>query len=135
MDLSTSMRLAAAGMKTQSARMRVVSENLANAKSTAETPGGEGYRRQVLTFGNRFDRALGAEMVEVTRRGVDQSPMDRRYEPSHPAADGEGYVLYPNVNPLIELMDMREAQRSFEANLSGMQQARSMLQRLIDVLR
>ncbi|MCB1882816.1 MAG: flagellar basal body rod protein FlgC [Geminicoccaceae bacterium] len=135
MDLSASMRIAASGMKAQSARMRVVSENLANAESTAEAPGGEGYRRKTLTFKGELDRETQAELVEVRRYDVDKSPMDRRFEPNHPAADGEGYVLYPNVNPLVELMDMREAQRSYEANLSAMQQARSMLQKLIDVLR
>ena len=135
MDLSASMRIATSGMKAQSARMRVVSENLANAESTAEVAGGEGYRRKTLTFKGALDREIQAELVEVKRYDVDHSPMDRRYEPNHPAADGEGYVLYPNVNPLVELMDMREAQRSYEANLSAMQQARTMLQRLIDVLR
>ncbi len=135
MDLETSMRIAAAGMQAQSARLRVTSENLANAQSTALTPGGDPYRRKTVSFANELDRATGARLVGVRRYGTDPAAFERRFEPSHPAADATGYVLYPNVNPLIELMDMREAQRSFEANLMALQQARGMLQRTLDLLR
>ena len=129
------MRIAAAGMKVQSARMRVTSENLANAQSTATEPGGDAYRRKTISFTNRLERALGAELVEIERYGRDASALPLRYEPTHPAADETGHVSYPNVNPLIEIMDMREAQRSYEANLSTMRQARGMLQRMLEVLR
>lgn len=135
MNLETSLKIAAAGMHAQSARLRVTSENLANAQSTALTPGGDPYRRKTISFANALDRASGAELVQVRRYGQDRAPFDLRFEPSHPAANEAGYVSYPNVNPLVELMDMREAQRSFEANLTAMQQARGMLQKTLDLLR
>ncbi len=135
MDLETSLKIAAAGMHAQSARLRVTAENLANARSTGETPGDDPYRRKTISFANALDRATGAELVEVRRYGRDTAPFEQRFEPSHPAANDKGYVSYPNVNPLIELMDMREAQRSFEANLAARQQARGMLQRTLDLLR
>jgi flagellar basal-body rod protein FlgC len=135
MDLETSMRIAASGMKAQSARMRVTAENLANAQSTATAPGQDPYRRRTISFVNRLARERGAELVEVGRQGVDRSDFQLRYEPGHPAADERGYVKLPNVNPLIELMDMREAQRSYEANLNAQAQARSMLQKTLDLLR
>lgn len=135
MNLETSLKIAASGMHAQSSRLRVTAENLANARSTALTPGGDPYRRKTISFKNALDRASGAELVEIRRYGKDMAPFEPRFEPSHPAADGAGYVRYPNVNPLVELMDMREAQRSFEANLTAMQQARGMLQRTLDLLR
>lgn len=135
MDLERSMRIAASGMKAQSARLRVTAENLANAESTSRTPGGDPYRRKTISFADRLDRALGAELVEVDRYGVDNTAFPLRYDPSHPAADEKGYVKEPNVNPLVELMDMREAQRSYEANLNAQQQARAMLQKTLDLLR
>lgn len=135
MDLGQAMQVAAAGMKVQGARMRLVAQNLANAESTAAAPGGEPYRRQTITFANALDRALGTELVAVAKTGVDRSQLPLRHEPGHPAADADGYVLMPNVNPLLELMDMREAQRSFEANLNAMSLARSMIQRTLDLLR
>ena len=135
MDLETSLKIAAAGMHAQSARLRVTAENLANARSTGETPGDDPYRRKTISFANALDRATGAELVEVRRYGQDTAPFEHRFEPSHPAANDKGYVSYPNVNPLVELMDMREAQRSFEANLTALQQARGMLQRTLDLLR
>ncbi len=135
MNLETSLKISAAGMHAQSARLRVTSENLANAQSTAQTPDGEPYRRKTISFANALDRATGAELVQVRRYGQDRSPFELRFEPSHPAANDQGYVEYPNVSPLVELMDMREAQRSFEANLTAMQQAKGMLQRTLDLLR
>lgn len=135
MDLERSMRIAASGMKAQSARLRVTAENLANAESTSRTPGGDPYRRKTISFADRLDRQLGAELVEVDRYGVDSSAFPQRYDPAHPAADEKGYVKEPNVNPLVELMDMREAQRSYEANLNAQQQARAMLQKTLDLLR
>lgn len=135
MDLAASLKIAAAGMKVQSARMRVTSENLANAQSTANEPGGEAYRRKTIQFEETLDRELGINLVDVKRYGIDRSDLPKRFEPAHRAADENGFVSYPNVNPILELMDMREAQRSFEANLTAMRQARGMLQRMLDVLR
>lgn len=135
MDLHASIKIAAAGMQVQSARMRVTSENLANAQSTAQEPGGEAYRRKTIEFDQHLNRQTGLETVGVKRYGIDRSEQPKRFEPDHPAADVDGFVAYPNVNPLLELMDMREAQRSFEANLTAMGQARGMLQRMIEQLR
>lgn len=135
MDLTDAMHVAASGMKVQGARMRLVAQNLANADSTALRPGGQPYRRQTITFANEMDRELGVERVEVARIGVDRSAFPLRYEPGHPAADADGYVLMPNVDPLLEMMDIREAQRSFEANLNALTLARSMVQRTLDLLR
>ena len=135
MDLNSAMTIAAAGMKVQSARLRVTAENLANAESTAQAPGGDPFRRKTISFANRHDSAQGLDLVDVQRVGVDRSDFPLRYQPGHPAADAQGYVKYPNVNPLIELTDMREAQRSYEANLNAMQLARSMIGRTLDILR
>jgi flagellar basal-body rod protein FlgC len=135
MDLDIAMRVASAGMKLQAARLRVVSENLANAESTAREPGGEPYRRKLLEVAARRDRETGAVLATVRRYGVDRGELPVRHLPGHPAADAAGYVRFPNVNPLIELADMREAQRSYEANLNAMHMARSMLQRTLDILR
>jgi flagellar basal-body rod protein FlgC len=135
MDLVQAMQVAAAGMKVQGARMRLVAQNLANAESTAQAPGGQPYRRQTITFESALDRELEVELVRVARTGVDGAPFPLRFDPGHPAADADGYVLTPNVNPLLEMMDLREAQRSFEANLNALTLARSMVQRTLDLLR
>jgi flagellar basal-body rod protein FlgC len=115
--------------------MRVVAENLANANSTATTPGADPYRRRVPTFQSRFDRELGAQTVQLGRVEQDRSDFQLRLEPGHPAANAEGYVRYPNVNSLVETMDMREAQRSYEANLNVIGATRRMIQRTLDILR
>ncbi|HEX6121049.1 MAG TPA: flagellar basal body rod protein FlgC [Dongiaceae bacterium] len=135
MDLMESLMISAAGMKVQGERLRVVAENLANADSVAEVPGGDPYRRKVITFRNALDKQLGLETVQVSKVGVDQSDFRVKYEPGNPAADGKGYVKLPNVNSLIEMTDMREAQRSYEANLRAIEVARNMLQRTIDLIR
>jgi len=134
-DLSIAMRISASGMQAQSYRMRTVAENLANADSTARAPDGEPYRRRVVSFRNELDRAVGARLVRVDRVTQDRSEFRRRLDPQHPAADAEGYVQLPNVNPLIEMMDMRQAQLGFEANVSMIEIARNMVQRTIDILR
>ena len=134
-DLSKSMNISAAGMKAQGMRLRIISENIANAGSTALTPNGEPYRRKLVTFGATLNRELGTELVEVQKVSRDPSDFGLRYQPGHPAADASGYVKTANVNTLIEMTDMREAQRSYEANLRVMQAARTMLQRTIDLLR
>ena len=135
MDLMQSLMISAAGMKVQGERLRVVAENLANADSVAEVPGGDPYRRKVITFRNALDKPLGLETVQVSKVGVDQSDFRMKYEPGNPAADAKGYVKLPNVNSLIEMTDMREAQRSYEANLRAIEVARNMLQRTIDLIR
>ncbi|MGE3289991.1 MAG: flagellar basal body rod protein FlgC [Geminicoccaceae bacterium] len=135
MDLSSAMTIAAAGMRAQSARLQVTAENLANAETTGLVPGGDPFRRHTVSFAERHDRTSGLDLVGVGRFGEDAAPFELRHEPGHPAADANGYVKYPNVNPLIELVDMREAQRSYEANLNALQLARSMIGRTLDLLR
>ena len=135
MDLFKAMAVSASGMKVQGARLKVIAENLANANTTAETPGDLPYRRKVITFQNALDRQMGVETVRVAKIDVDKKDFERRYDPSHPSADADGYVLLPNVSSIIEAMDMREAQRSYEANLSAIDSARQMLTRTIDILR
>jgi flagellar basal-body rod protein FlgC len=134
-DLSLAMRISSSGMEAQSFRMRTVAENLANADSTARTADGDPYRRRVVSFRNVLDRSLGTSVVRVDRVVPDRSEFRQRFDPQHPAANPEGYVQLPNVNPLIEVMDMRQAQRSYEANLSMIEVARGMVQRTIDILR
>lgn len=135
MDLLASMKIAAAGLKAQSGRMRVISENLANSNSTAKEPGGDPYRRRIPTFKQAVDRELGIKTVTSGRIMLDRSEFDKRYEPGHPAADAQGYVKLPNVNALVEGMDMREAQRSYQANLNVISATRRMLARTLDILR
>ncbi len=129
------LQIAAAGMRAQSARMRIIAENVANASSTGQAPGEDPYRRQVPVFESVLDRELGAERVMMTRAAPDRSAFEQRYEPGHPAANEEGYVMYPNVQTLIELMDMRAAQRAYEANLNMVENARAMTMRTLDLLR
>jgi len=135
MDILKAMKLASAGMHVQSTRMRVVAENLANADTRPERPGDAPYRRKVITFKNTLDRALGIDRVRVDRISADRTDFEKKYDPGHPAADEKGYVQVPNVKTMIEMMDMKEAQRSFEANLTVIQAAKSMLQKTIDLLR
>lgn len=134
-DLFKAMSVSASGMKAQGTRIKVIAENLANANTTAETPGDLPYRRKVVMFKNELDRALETDTVRVAKVDVDKSDFERRYDPSHPSADADGYVLLPNVNTLVESMDMREAQRTYEANLTVIEASRMMLSRTLDVLR
>ena len=135
MDFLKSIGIAASGLKTQAGRMRVISENIANADSTAQTPGGDPYRRKVPTFVSELDRTLDAQVLTLGRIRQDPSQFKVKYEPGHPAADASGNVKYPNVNSLIEMTDMREAQRSYEANLNVVSATRRMIQRTLDILR
>ena len=135
MDFLKTLMVSAAGLKVQSGRMRVIAENVANADSTASTPGGDPYRRKVPTVDSAFDRELGAEIVKLGRVERDNSEFEMRYEPGHPAADPRGMVKYPNVTPLVEMMDMRDAQRTYEANLNVVSSTRQMIQRTVDLLR
>lgn len=134
-ELQKSSQIAISGMKAQSERLRVISENMANVDSTAQTPDGTPYRRKVVTFKNELDKANDINKVKVSKVTTDKSEFQRRYDPKHPAADKDGYILAPNVNPLIEMMDMREAERSYEANLSVITSSRQMLTKTIDLLR
>lgn len=134
-DFLSSLKIAATGLHAQSARMRVIAENLANADSAGKTPGEDPYRRKIPTFKAVMDTELGATKVEIGRIAYDQSDFTSRFEPGHPAADATGYVRYPNVNSLIETMDMREAQRSYEANLNVVTVTRQMLGSTLDILR
>ncbi len=135
MDLFKSIVVAASGLRAQSGRMKVVSENLANADSTSDKAGVDPYKRKIPTFQGRLDRELDVKTVELGRVRKDQSPFRSKFDPGHPAADTSGNVKMPNVNSLIETMDMREAQRSYEANLNVITSARRMIQRTIDILR
>jgi flagellar basal-body rod protein FlgC len=129
------MGIATSGLRAQAGRMRVISENIANADSTGSSPGADPYRRKVPTFTSQLDRALDAKTVGLGRVVPDTSNFRTKYEPSNPAADQNGYVKYPNVNPLIEMTDMREAQRSYEANLNLIGATRRMIQRTLDILK
>src|SRR5689334_4558944 len=134
-DLKISSTIASHGMKAQATRLRVISENLANADSTAEKPGMEPYRRKLVTFRNQLDRALEADTVKVRKITNDQSKLQSKYDPTHPRADEKGYVLVPNVNPLVEMMDMREAQRSYEANMNVISTSRQMVAKTLELLK
>lgn len=135
-DILNAIKISAHGMQTQGARIRVVSENIANADTTGLTPGSDPYRRQTISFKNEMDRNLGIRLVDVEKIGVDsKTPFGTKYIPDHPAADESGYVKVPNVNTMMEMMDAREAQRSYEANLGMVEQARAMISRTIDLLR
>lgn len=134
-DILSTLRISGSGMKAQSYRLRVISQNIANADSLPQQPGQQPYRRKIITFKNELDRATGLDEVAVNRVSVDRSPFGKKYDPTHPAADAQGYVQTPNVNILVETMDMREAQRSYEANLSVIKSSKSMLMQTIDVLR
>ena len=134
-DFLSSLRIAATGLHAQNARMRIIAENLANADSTGKTPEEDPYRRRIPTFEAVMDAEVGGNIVEIGKIALDQSDFVSRYEPGHPAADARGYVRYPNVNSLVETMDMRSAQRSYEANLNVVTVTRSMLGRTLDILR
>jgi len=134
-DFLSSLKISASGLHAQSARMRVIAENIANADSAARSPDEDPYRRKIPTFRAEFDRELGGYEVKIGRMAKDMSDFETRYEPGHPAADAKGYVRYPNVNSLIEQMDMREAQRTYEANLNVVSVTRQMVGRTLDILR
>ena len=135
MDFLKTMSIAASGLRAQAGRMRIISENIANADSTPTAPGANPYRRKVPVFVSELDRTLDARMVELGRTRTDNSDFRLKYEPGHPSADRNGNVKYPNVNPLVEMTDMREAQRSYEANVNVIGATRRMIQRTIDILK
>lgn len=135
MDLIDVMHVSAAGMKAQSDRLKVVSQNIANAESIGTRKGDEPYRRQTISFKEELDRDLGVSTVKTGEIGTDKSDFQKRYEPQNPMADDQGYVLYPNVNPIIEMMDMREARRGYEANLNVIESSKTMLNQTLGLLR
>jgi flagellar basal-body rod protein FlgC len=134
-ELNKASQIAVAGLKAQAERLRVVSENMANADSLPTSPDAQPYRRKVVTFRNVLDKETGANLVKVNKVDVDRSEFQKKFDPKHPAADRDGYVLAPNVNPLIEMMDMREAQKSYEANLNVVTVSKAMLSKTVDMLR
>jgi flagellar basal-body rod protein FlgC len=135
MDFVKSLTIAASGLKAQVGRMRIISENIANADSVAASPGGDPYRRKIVTFGSELDRSLGVNVVKLGAIETDKSDFLVKHEPGNPAADANGDVKYPNVNTLVEMTDLRDAQRSYEANLNVITATRRMLQRTIDILK
>ena len=135
MDFMKSLAIASSGLRAQIGRMRIISENIANADSVAQTPGGDPYRRRIVTFSAELDRNLGANMVQIGPVETDNSDFQVKHEPGNPAADAQGDVKYPNVNSLVEMSDLRDAQRSYEANLNVISATRRMLQRTIDILK
>ena len=134
-DVSSVFAIAGSGLQAQSERMKIVAQNIANADTTPTNPGQKPYQRQVVTFKNEFDKALGAYKVKVSGVRKDNSAFLKEFDPAHPAADKEGYILKPNVKAIMEGMDMREAQRAYEANLNVIDASRVLLLRTIDLLR
>ena len=134
MDFSKSMAVAASGMRAQTDRMKVIAENIANANSTATAKGGDPYRRKIATISQNFDRELNATLVQAGKPLSDKSDFKSQYDPGNPTADAQGYVKLPNVDSLVEVMDMREAQRSYEADLSVMDATKQMLAKTVDLL-
>lgn len=135
MDFVKTLSIAASGLRAQAGRMRIISENIANADSTPQRPGADPYRRKIPTFRSELDRTLDTRVVELGKVQSDNSDFRLKYEPGHPAADVNGNVKYPNVNPVIEMTDMRDAQRSYEANINVITATRRMIQRTIDILK
>ena len=133
-DFSTSMTVAASGMRAQSDRMKIIAQNLANANSTSPAANGDPYRRQIATVKSEFDRQLNATVVTSGKPVSDMTDFRLQYDPGNPAADKQGYVKMPNVNSLVEIMDMREAQSSYEADLTVMDATKTMLARTVDLL-
>lgn len=133
--LLATLKVAGSGLEAQSTRLRIVSENIANARSTGDTAGADPYRRKTVSFAAEVDRVSGASSVEVQKLGTDSSDFTVEFDPGNPAADATGMVKLPNVNVLIEMADMREANRSYEANLQTTKQARDLISQTIDLLR
>jgi flagellar basal-body rod protein FlgC len=133
-ELSDIFAISSSALDAQKQRMKVVSENIANAASTSAVPGGKPYQRQIITFKKEFDKAIGAYKVQTQGIKLDQKDFTKKYDPANPAADTQGYVLMPNVNPVIEMMDMNDASHNYQANLDALDSARSMVLRTIGLL-
>lgn len=134
-ELMSAMAAAATGLRAQTVRIRISAENLANADTTASTPGGDPYRRKAPVFRAMYDRAAGVDTVKVTGTRLDQSPFQEKYDPSHPGANAEGYVKLSNVSALTEMADLREAQRAYEANLNVVESSRAMMLGIVQLLK
>lgn len=135
MDLINTIHISSSGLKTQQDRLKVVAQNIANAESVGTRTGQPPYRRKTISFKNQLDRETGAMMVRTNKVDVDRSDFIKKYEPANPQADAQGYVLYPNINPITEMMDMREARRSYEANLNVIESSKAMLSQTMSLLR
>jgi flagellar basal-body rod protein FlgC len=135
MELKNAMQISASGLRAQGERLKIISENLANSDSLGKTPGADPYRRKVVSFKSELDRALGANLVKAQKPQQDRSDFELKYDPGHPSANADGYVKMPNVKSVIEMADMREAQRTYEANLNVIDSAKAMLNRTVDLLR
>ncbi|MBM3526924.1 MAG: flagellar basal body rod protein FlgC [Alphaproteobacteria bacterium] len=135
MDFLRSIAIAASGLRAQSGRMRIISENIANADSVAPNPGTDPYRRKIATFRTEIDRTLEAPLVKIGKPVNDAAEFRTKHEPGHPSADANGNVKYPNVNALVEMADLREAQRSYEANVNIITASRRMIQKTLDILK
>jgi len=135
MDFSKSMSVAASGMRAQTDRMKVIAENIANANSTSPVKGGDPYRRKIATVTQNFDDELGATLVNPGKPLTDKSDFKSQYDPGNPNADSQGYVKLPNVDSLVEIMDMRDAQRSYEADLQMLDTTKQMMARTVDLLK
>jgi len=135
MDLQKAMMASASGMRAQSVRMRVISENIANQNSVASEPGADPYRRKIVTFQTELDKAHGVELVKADGVDFDQKEFGKKYDPGNPAADASGYIKTSNVNGMIELMDMRQAQRTYQSNLNALEASRRMATMTLDLLR
>jgi len=127
--------IASSGLEAQGNRLRVVAQNIANVDATGTTPGAAPYQRKTITFKNVLDKELGVEKVKVANYGLDKTPFKKKFEPSHPAADAQGYVLYPNVESAVEMVDMKEAQRGYEANVNVIDVSRSMIAQTLSLLK
>ncbi len=134
MNFGTTLNISAAGLAAEGARLQIIAQNLANAQSTGSSPGSTPYRRQTVSFADRMNSATGVKMVKVSQIGQDQAPFPLKYDPSNPAANKQGYVKMPNVNSFVELMDMQQAQRAYNADLAAMNASRSMLSRTLGLL-
>ncbi len=135
MDLIDTIHISSAGLKAQQDRLKIVSQNIANAESIGTRAGAQPYRRQTISFKNALDRESGIQTVQTNKIGTDKSDFVKKFEPSNPQADAQGYVMYPNVNPINEMMDMREARRGYEANLSVIESSKAMLGQTINIIR
>lgn len=134
-DMFSSLKISGAGMRVQNERVRVIAQNIANADTAPTKPGEKPYTRQTISFKERMDKAAGERLVSVDDISTDKSEFQLKYMPGHPAADKDGYVQMPNVSTLVETMDMREASKTYEANLGMFTQTRDMMNRTIDIIR
>ena len=133
--LQASIKIAGAGLEAQSTRLRIISENVANSQSTATTSGGDPYARKTVSFDNVMDRTAGLSLVRVKNIGLDDTPFTVELDPGNPAADEKGFVKMPNVNVLVELADMREANRTYEANLQVAKQSSDLMSQTVNLLK